>query len=100
MLNHRLHMRASSTRRILRTRSQENLALSCMAMFLLEIKVPLVPVKLPWTYRKTNPTSRMEIAKKYLTNTRLVVAGAEEVNDIICAIGYTVQQAENRVLPV
>ena len=70
-------------------------------MFLLEIKVPLVPVKLPWTYRKTNPTSRMEIAKKYLTNTRLVVAGAEEVNDImICAIGYTVQQAENSVLPV
>ena len=52
-------------------------------MFLLEIKVPLVPVKLPWTYRKTNPTSRMEIAKKYLTNTRLVVAGAEEVNDIM-----------------
>ena len=97
MLNHRLHMRASSTRRI-RTRSQENLALSCMAMFLLEIKVLLVPVKLPWTYRKTNPTSRMEIAKKY---TRLVVAGTEEVNDImICAIGYTVQQAESRVLPV
>ena len=72
-----------------------------MAMFFLEIKVPLVPVKLPWTYRKTNPTSRMEIAKKHLTNTRLVVAGAEEVNDImICAIGYTVQQVENRVLPV
>ena len=94
-------MQASLARQI-QTRSQENLALSCMApMFLLEIKVPLVPVKLPWTYRKTNPTSRMEIAKKYLTNTRLVVAGAEEMNDImICAIGYTVQQAENRVLPV
>jgi hypothetical protein len=61
-----------------RTRSQENLALSCA--MLLEAEAPLVHgtfiskldiAKFPWPYRETNPPSRIKIAKKYATDTRL-----------------------------
>ena len=56
------------------------------SVMFLEAEAPLVHgtsdiAKFPWSYRKTNPPSRMEIAKKYATDTRL--AGAEEVNSDI-----------------
>lgn len=82
MLSQRLQMLRRT-----RTRSQENLALSC-AMFL-EAKTHLVHgmsdiAKFPWSCRETretNPPSRMKIATIYATGARL--AGAEKVNNDI-----------------
>ena len=74
----------SEPRRI-RTRSQENLTFSCA--ILLKVGAPLLHgtpdvAKFPWSCRKTNPPSKMKIAKAYAIDTRL--AGVEEVNSDIC----------------